>query len=236
MAAEEEFAYLNDVIPQDAWDLFHKGVAARRSEYNKEAVSFYDQAIELYPRFHQAWNNRGYALMALGRIDEAIESFEKAVKIKPDYHQALHSLSEAYWEKGDIDDLVKGMNYLVKALEIKPSYRLAKKDLKKFENRLQKAREIKEKHSEVMETIKSLTLRFKKLPATVNKDDFFTDLLTLQGAYSTEIKRYMSDSKEEALDMHNQTWFQRNKQEIVVITSSIITGLLGFITAVISRI
>ncbi len=36
-----------------------------------------------------AWNNRGIALLNLGRFEEALESVDKALQIKPDFEQAL---------------------------------------------------------------------------------------------------------------------------------------------------
>ncbi|MEA5614969.1 tetratricopeptide repeat protein, partial [Nodularia spumigena] len=57
----------------------------------EEAVASYDRALEFKPDYHQAWNNRGYALRNLGRYEEAIASFDKALEIKPDYHQAWYN-------------------------------------------------------------------------------------------------------------------------------------------------
>ncbi|MFW9802699.1 MAG: tetratricopeptide repeat protein [Candidatus Thorarchaeota archaeon] len=233
---EEDLPSSSEGIPDDAWALFFRGIAARKKKDNPDAIEFYQKAIEIYPKFHQAWNNLGYAFMDEGRMDKAIEAFEEAVAIKPDYHKALHSLSEAYWKKGTIDDLDRGMKYLVKALEIKPSYTLAKKDLEKFQARLEKAREIEEQHTEVTKMIRSLRLRIKNLPGNVDTDGFLTDLGRLQGAYTTEIERYLGDIKEEADKMHDKTWFQRNKQGIIVVITSLLSGLFTLIAAIISKI
>jgi len=53
-----------------------------------EAVERYDRALALTPR-PDAYNNRGVALEALGRLDEALDSFSQAVVYRSDYAAAL---------------------------------------------------------------------------------------------------------------------------------------------------
>ena len=45
-----------------------------KMEQYEEAITSFDQALEIEPDDHQAWNNRGLALADLGRLDEAIDS------------------------------------------------------------------------------------------------------------------------------------------------------------------
>ena len=46
-----------------------------------------------------AWNNRGYALGELGRLDEAIASYDKALQLKPDEEIYINNRNEALKEK-----------------------------------------------------------------------------------------------------------------------------------------
>ena len=39
-----------------------------------------------------AWNNKGYALGKLDRVEEAIKCYEKAIEIKPEYELAKTNL------------------------------------------------------------------------------------------------------------------------------------------------
>jgi lipoprotein NlpI len=48
----------------------------------------YDSALALDNNFPEIWNNRGEALMTLGRYSEAFDSFDKALEIAPDYAKA----------------------------------------------------------------------------------------------------------------------------------------------------
>jgi superkiller protein 3 len=54
-------------------------------------VASLDKAIEFKTNFHEAWDNRGVALLKLGRYEEAITSFKKATEIKSDFHEAWNS-------------------------------------------------------------------------------------------------------------------------------------------------
>jgi tetratricopeptide (TPR) repeat protein len=45
----------------------------------EQAIACFDKALEIKPDLHAAWNNRGYALGNLGRLEEAIASYDKAL-------------------------------------------------------------------------------------------------------------------------------------------------------------
>lgn len=59
------------------------GVLLARKGDPKKAVSYYDKALRADPKFADAYNNRGNALRALGRLDEALKSYEGAIKHRP---------------------------------------------------------------------------------------------------------------------------------------------------------
>ena len=43
----------------------------------------YDKAIELEPKYADAWNKRGLAFQSRSKFDEAIQFFDKAIEIDP---------------------------------------------------------------------------------------------------------------------------------------------------------
>jgi Flp pilus assembly protein TadD len=59
-----------------------------------------DQALEIKPDDHEAWNNRGIALGNLGRFEDAIASYDQALEIKPDFHQAWYNRGVALGNLG----------------------------------------------------------------------------------------------------------------------------------------
>ncbi|MEC4893724.1 MAG: CHAT domain-containing protein, partial [Oscillatoria sp. PMC 1050.18] len=54
-----------------------------------------DQALQIQPEYHEAWNGRGIALNNLGRYEEEIACYDQALQIQPDFHQAWINRSVA---------------------------------------------------------------------------------------------------------------------------------------------
>lgn len=49
----------------------------------KEAIKYYDKALEINPLYLEALNDKGIALGKLGKHDEALKCYDKALEIKP---------------------------------------------------------------------------------------------------------------------------------------------------------
>jgi tetratricopeptide (TPR) repeat protein len=64
----------------------------KKGEYDK-AIADETKAIEIDPKFAEAYVNRGIAYLAKGEHDKAIADFTKAIQLKPD-------LAEAYYNRG----------------------------------------------------------------------------------------------------------------------------------------
>ncbi|KAF2543002.1 hypothetical protein F2Q68_00031973, partial [Brassica cretica] len=58
----------------------------------REALEFYDRAIELSPKNVTYLSNRAAALSRLGRMGEALNQWEDALKLDPQFAQARHGL------------------------------------------------------------------------------------------------------------------------------------------------
>ena len=81
---------INDAI---AW--LNYGNKLWRLEQYEEALSAFNQAIELEPMFYQAWYARGLMLKYQGQYQEAIESFNNAIqKSEDDFALAWRSRGE----------------------------------------------------------------------------------------------------------------------------------------------
>ncbi|MEH2260797.1 tetratricopeptide repeat protein, partial [Nostoc sp.] len=83
----------------------------------KEAIASYDQALKFKPDDHQAWYNRGNALINLGRTEEAIASYDQALKFKPDLHQAWYNRGIALDDLGRTEEAIASYD---QALKFKP--------------------------------------------------------------------------------------------------------------------
>lgn len=68
-----------------------------------EAIAEYTQAIDLFPLFHEAIDNRAFTYMDLGRIREALADFEQSLRINPDGMAAFFSRGECLMKLGDFN-------------------------------------------------------------------------------------------------------------------------------------
>jgi tetratricopeptide (TPR) repeat protein len=125
-ARRREFVRIQGLIDEDeqtpeqkAELFFEQALLYRFAEEYAKAIASYDKALEIKPDYHEAWNNRGYALDNLGRLEEAIASYDKALEIKPDCHEAWNNLGYALDNLGRLEEAIASYD---KALEIKPDY------------------------------------------------------------------------------------------------------------------
>ncbi len=88
----------------------------------EKAVEWYTQALNLNPKYSQAYNNLGVALAELGRLDAAIANYKKALETNPNYAEALSNLGNALREQGDSDGAIE---CYAEALKRAPNYILA---------------------------------------------------------------------------------------------------------------
>jgi tetratricopeptide (TPR) repeat protein len=102
---------------QKAELFFEQGLLHNFAEEYAKALASYDKALEIKPDLHEAWNNLGYALGNLGRLEEALASYDKALEIKPDLHEAWYNLGNALDDLGRLEEAITSYD---KALEIKP--------------------------------------------------------------------------------------------------------------------
>jgi len=61
------------------------------------AIEDCDKAIELNPKYAEAYNNRGNGYASLGNYKRAIEDYNKALEINPKYPVAYNNRAGAYW-------------------------------------------------------------------------------------------------------------------------------------------
>src|SRR5207245_8409152 len=70
----------------------------------KRALDSAEEAVQLDPKYYEAWNAVGYASRKLGKYDDALKAYGTCLDIKPDYAPAREYLGEAYIELGQIDN------------------------------------------------------------------------------------------------------------------------------------
>ena len=91
---------------------------AKKDRYD-EAISNYNKALEINPRYALAYCDRGAAYAKKGHYDEAISDFTKALEINPKFAGAHHNRGLTYGRKGQYDEAISDFT---KALEINPKF------------------------------------------------------------------------------------------------------------------
>jgi len=80
----------------------------------ERALSDLDKAIEMNPKFPEAFNNRGIIYLRKDEVDKAIEDFTKAIEMNPNSPETYYNRGRAYLKIGEMDkvwlDADKGYN------------------------------------------------------------------------------------------------------------------------------
>jgi len=92
----------------------------------EQAVTSYQNALQIKPDFAEVHNNLGAALNDLGRPGEAVSSLTRALQIKPDFAVAHNNLGNALKSLGKPEDALANFS---KALQIQPDYAEAHNNL-----------------------------------------------------------------------------------------------------------
>jgi tetratricopeptide (TPR) repeat protein len=79
---------------------FRAGVAAQQRGELERAADAYRQAIEVEPRYAEAYANLGAVLARLGQYDQAVSCYERALLINPQLNAARLNLGLAHYRAG----------------------------------------------------------------------------------------------------------------------------------------
>jgi tetratricopeptide (TPR) repeat protein len=84
-----------------------------------EALTQFQEALQIKPDYAPACNGLGLALRQKGRVDEAISYYQKALQIEPDYVSVHNNLGNALLQRGRVDEAI---THYQKALQMAPDY------------------------------------------------------------------------------------------------------------------
>jgi len=71
--------------------LIHKGMDRVKRKDFPGAIEIFERILATNQEIPEAWNNRGVALYALGRIDEARESYDRCLELDPENLDAMRN-------------------------------------------------------------------------------------------------------------------------------------------------
>jgi tetratricopeptide (TPR) repeat protein len=94
---------------------FSRGIVYTHKKMYKEALADFDAAIKLNPTVDGYFEDRGYALLGLGRTGEAMESFKKAAELNPSNFSSYYAMGMAQSDEGELKEAVGSFN---KSIEV----------------------------------------------------------------------------------------------------------------------
>jgi tetratricopeptide (TPR) repeat protein len=104
-------------IALNAGDFTNKGMSLANLGHPDEALTCYERALEINPRYAIAWSDKGVALADLGRPEEALTCYERALEINPHHGKAWSNKGAALADLGRPDEALTCQE---RALEINP--------------------------------------------------------------------------------------------------------------------
>ncbi|HEY2975285.1 MAG TPA: tetratricopeptide repeat protein [Pyrinomonadaceae bacterium] len=90
-------------VPQNAIDLYQKGVAAAQKGNAKSAIEFLGKAVAAHPNFAVALDELGIQYLKLSEWDKAAETFETLLKLRATDATTQLNLSIAFYNQNKLD-------------------------------------------------------------------------------------------------------------------------------------
>lgn len=85
----------------------------------QDALDLLDRLLELHRQDATAFNNRGIALSALGRMDEALQSYAQALRIDPGYAEAHYNRGNAQMRLARAEEALSSFE---QAVRLRPGF------------------------------------------------------------------------------------------------------------------
>jgi tetratricopeptide (TPR) repeat protein len=102
-----------------ATEWLENGIRNYHNKDYKTALHDYNKAIELNPKYADAYFGRGVTYHSFSKHDEAISDYNKAIELNPKYADAYYNRGLIYGGLGKYDNSFSDLN---KAIELNPKY------------------------------------------------------------------------------------------------------------------
>lgn len=91
---------------------------AEKDRLLKEAISYFEKSLNVYPGFTETYQHLGRAYEANNEMNKAVESYLEATKIDPNYYNAFNNIAVIYYNQKNYN---KALEYFQNAASIAPN-------------------------------------------------------------------------------------------------------------------
>ena len=123
------FAHPNSDVER----LMQIGVQRMNNNRQSEAMIIFNQLVENFPNYAEAWNRRATLHYILGNYQESISDIEKVLSLEPRHFGALSGLGLVYLQ---LDQLSKAKRAFEDLIEVHPNSPNAKENLRRVNEEL----------------------------------------------------------------------------------------------------
>lgn len=90
-------------LNSQAKSYFEQGRAYSKKKSWDLAITAYQQAVRIEPKFAEAWNNLGYCYRKVKQFDKALDAYKQAISLKPDFAYPHEYMARTYLAMGNQD-------------------------------------------------------------------------------------------------------------------------------------
>ncbi len=116
---QEKKNYNAAVKKLDAVDWLKEGQAMAKSGKFRDAISFYNKAIDADPKYAAAYSDRGWAYRMIRDYQSALKDNNRSLDLKPNFPSALVNRSLTLWSMRQYDKALVDTN---RAIELTPDF------------------------------------------------------------------------------------------------------------------
>src|SRR5262249_49417167 len=108
--------------PSDAGPLVGRGNIYSAQKQYERAISDYNAALKIRPKYPLAFRNRGIVYSKMKDFDRAIGDYSEAIRLDPTYAEAYEDRGDAWLEKKDYDRAAADYGEAIRLFPGNPTY------------------------------------------------------------------------------------------------------------------